>query len=97
MPGTENDESPRAFLSRVGNALLRIIALAVVGAAHWALEKGLTYVIPENFKSEATLIEDVSFLFFLLIYLYLLWDMLKVFIPWLQSKPYPGTPTRRRR
>ena len=97
MAGIEIDESPWAFLFRVWNALLRIFALATIGAAHWGIEQGLSRILPDNFKPAKLLIEDVSFLFFLAIYLYLLWDMLKVFIPWLQAKPYPGTPLRRKK
>ena len=87
-----SDESPRAFLSRVLDALLRIGALLVVGFAHWVLEQGLKLIIPVNLGHAALmLMEDISFGFFALIYVYLLWDMLKIFIPWLQPKRYPGT------
>jgi hypothetical protein len=88
-PGRE--DSPKEFSVRVGNGLLRVAALLIMGGAHYLLEKSLIYIIPENMPWAKAWLQDISFVFFALIYVYLLWDMLKVFIPQLQPKPYPGT------
>ena len=90
------DESPQAFALRVRDALLRVAALFVMGAAHRALMWGLDYVVPANFDGAKVLLEDVSFVTFSMIFLYLLWDMLKVFVPWLQAKPYPAAPGKKK-
>ncbi len=86
MSDSPYDESPRAFVSRVGDALLRTLALVIFGVVHWLLEKGIRFVVPSNLDRASILLEDVSFVFFALIYVYLLWDMLKVFIPWINVK-----------
>jgi hypothetical protein len=83
-------ESPRRFIERVGDALLRSVALFVMGAVHWALEWCLRFIIPENMPPAKLWLEDISLVFFAAIYVYLLWDMFKVFVPWFQPKIYPG-------
>jgi hypothetical protein len=90
MPNTRRRDSVR-FLKKVGDALLRIAALGVMGVAHYALEKWLIYVIPENIQGAKPWLQDISFAAFILIYAFLLWDMVKIFVPRLQAKPYPGT------
>lgn len=90
MSVARKEDSPQEFLRKFGNALLRLAVLAVMGLVHFSLGKGLTYLAPENVPSARLWLQDIAFVFFALIYVYLLWDMVKVFIPYLQSKKYPG-------
>jgi hypothetical protein len=83
-------DSPRAFLLRAGNALLRLVVVAILGIAHWLLEEGILYVLPGNLNPCRLWVQDVFFCVFMLVYVYLLWDMVKVFIPRLQAEIYPG-------
>ena len=89
MGGAKTDESPRAFFRRVWDALLRVGALVLFGFIHYWMEKAIPLLVPRAWNGVSEYVEEISFLFFLAIYLYLLWDMLKVFVPWLQAKPYP--------
>ena len=85
------EDSPKAFLVKAGNAALRVIVLIAMGAIHILLEKGMMYLIPDNMPWARLWLQDIAFAFFVLIYVYLLWDVLKVFVPLLQAKgPYPG-------
>ena len=61
-----------------------------MGIAHWGLEKAILFIVPANIPAAGRWLEDISFGAFCLIYVYLLWDMIKVFIPRLQSGIYPG-------
>jgi hypothetical protein len=81
-------DSPKAFLRRAAEAFLRIVVMAIFGLAHWLLEKGIGLIIPENMKPTQLWIQDISFCAFIVIYGYLLWDMLAVFIPRLHQQPY---------
>ena len=88
-------ESPKAFIVRTGNALLRIAAMALLGAAHWLLEQGVPYVLPENLQSGRLWVQDVSFCAFMCIYAYLLWDMIQVFVPAGKKQPNPRTKAKK--
>lgn len=90
MLNPQHEDTPKEFLARIGSALLRVGALVVMGVIHYFLEKAMIYIIPENMPWAKHWLEDISFVIFLLIYVYLLWDMLKIFVPMLQSKVYPG-------
>jgi hypothetical protein len=79
--------SPRAFLHRVGAAFLRLIALGMLGGAHWLLERLTAILVRWSREPFAgVLLNDISFVIFLLIYLYLLWDIVRIFIPALTPK-----------
>ena len=55
--------------------------MAILMGCHWALNTALKHVVPSNLTSALVYAEDVEFTFFMLLNLYLLWDMLAVFIP----------------
>jgi hypothetical protein len=78
---------PKEFALRCWDAILRIIAIAIFGSLHWLLDKGLTYLLPENFRPAKVWIEDLAFVVFSLVDVYLLWEILKLFIPWLNPRP----------
>jgi hypothetical protein len=90
MLSTRHEDSPKDFLLRFWDAMLRIIGLFILILAHKYLTKSITANLPENMPWAKPWLEDISFVGFVLIYVYLLWDMLKIFIPWLQSDIYPG-------
>jgi hypothetical protein len=90
MSVARQTDSPREFLLMSLNALLRLAALAAMGLAHFLLEKGSVYLVPENIPSAKLWLQDIAFAFFSLIYVYLLWDMVTVFIPRLRLRSYPG-------
>jgi hypothetical protein len=78
--------SAKEFLEAVGNALLRIIALALFGAIHWMLDKGSEFLVPENFKGAKPWLQDIAFAGFALVYGFILYDMVCIFAPWTKSK-----------
>ena len=80
-------ESPKAFIQRCWDAMLRIVAIAIFGFLHWLMEMGIPYLLPENVKPMRLWLEDISFAVFSLVYVYLLWEILKLFIPWLNPRP----------
>jgi len=84
-------ESPKAFLARLGNAALRVAAMVLFICLHALIARALPLIVPENFKPALIWMQDVAFPFFALVYVYLLWDMVKVFVPKLNPKKYPGT------
>jgi hypothetical protein len=71
---------------KVGLALLRLVFLATFMGAHYFLNKALLLVMPPNMIRFAEVAQTVIAIMFLLIYLYLAWDMVTVFMPWL-SRP----------
>jgi len=87
MPTTEDEEQPLAFVKRVGDALLRIAAMVCFGIVHWAINKLIVFIVPYNMERADIWLEDISFIFFGIIYVYLLWDLLTVFIPRLKPRP----------
>jgi hypothetical protein len=78
--------SPKVFLGMVGNALLRILALAVFGVAHWLLDLGSVYLVPENLKEGRLWLQDIAFSGFALVYAFMLWEMICIFAPWTKAK-----------
>jgi hypothetical protein len=91
MPEEYAEEKPSVFLAKVRDALLRAGALIVLDAAHWCIEKSLDYFNHFSYRPARTLLDAAGYGAFALVYVYLLWDMLKIFVPWLRPKPYPGT------
>jgi hypothetical protein len=91
MPSNPERVSLEEFGWKFLNAMARIGALAVVGTVHYFLEKSLDYVVPDVLlPAGKTWLQIVSYVVFSLIYVYLLWETLKVFVPALQAKKYPG-------
>ena len=88
-------EPPLVFIKQVGNALLRVAALIVLIGAHWALGFVFSHLNHISYKPASVLLEASSYIVFALIYVYLAWDVAKIFIPWLRPKPYPGTEKER--
>jgi hypothetical protein len=87
----QHEDSPYEFLVKCGAALLRIGALFVFGTAHFYILKAMRHLIPANMPWARLWMEDISYPFFAVIYVYLLFDMVKAFIPILQAREYPGT------
>jgi formate hydrogenlyase subunit 4 len=90
MARLHDEESPLPFILKVGNALLRIAALIVLFVAHWLLEKVMTFLFPAPYPPARILLEAISYIVFAFLYVYLLWDMVVVFVPRLRPKLYPG-------
>jgi hypothetical protein len=82
-------EPPPRFLDRVLDALLRLGAAFALGYAHHWLTWGLHSEIPENMEGLFVYVDDLSAVFYLVIYFYLLFDVLKLFVPQLNPQPYP--------
>jgi hypothetical protein len=84
--GTKEKSELRLLCRKVGLALLRLAFLAVFMGAHYLLNKALLLVMPSNMMRFVEVAQSVIAIMFLLIYLYLAWDMVTVFMPWL-SRP----------
>jgi len=80
----------RVFWQRVWAALSRLLALLIFIGAHWVLNRALAYVVPPNLSGTLVFAQDVIYVFFLMVYAYLAWDMLTVFVPRLKRPFYPG-------
>lgn len=74
----------RVFIRSVGSALLRLVALVLFLVVHYYLNKALVFFCPANLTGTVIFVESVIFVFFALIYVYLAWDMVTVFVPWLR-------------
>lgn len=74
----------RAFWIKALDALSRLVALGIFGTAHYLLDKGLQKVFDPSMTKMLTFARDVVSVLFLLIYIYLCWDMVIVFIPFLE-------------
>jgi hypothetical protein len=80
----------KGFWSRTLEAGSHILALALFGAVHFLLNIGVRYLVPSNMRGAAVWLEDMFFVAFSLVYLYVVIDMVLVFMPLLRAKPYPG-------
>jgi hypothetical protein len=78
------------FLRRCLSALLRVMALGLFMGTHYLLNRALQYVVPKNLPGSTVWVEDCMYLVFLLIYLFLGWELLVVFKPSLKRFEYPG-------
>jgi hypothetical protein len=83
---TVDKHEVRTLCRKVGLALLRLLALGVFMVAHYFVNKALLLVIPSNMTRFLEVAQAVIAIMFLFIYLYLAWDMVTVFMPWL-SRP----------
>jgi hypothetical protein len=70
-----------AFWIKVLGALSRLVALTIFLLAHYGLNQALRLVFPSQMTSMLALAEDAVGITFILIYVYLSWDLLTVFIP----------------
>lgn len=48
---------------------------------HWAFSHAFKLIVPPNLEKGLLWIDDILFVFFSMIYVYLCWDMLIAFIP----------------
>jgi len=78
IPG--QDET-RGFWRRVGIAFQRIVALFLFLGVHYLLTLVIKLVFPPMLQKMVELAEGFVSAFFLLIYIYLAWDVLVVFVP----------------
>lgn len=83
---------PLVFIKRVWNAILRIGAAILFGYIHLWMQRWFPYIVPENIKNGRLWLEDIAFVAFTLVLVFLLWDMVKIFAPSLNRKEYPGVP-----
>jgi len=72
------------FWQRVWSALQPLIALVIFAIAHWIVNHVLKWILPPNLEWAFPFVEDVFYVFFFLVYVYLGWEMVTVFIPWLR-------------
>jgi hypothetical protein len=73
--------SNRVFWAQVWSALQRLFALAIFLAAHAALNRALAYTAPPDQIGALAFVQSALFVFFLMIYVYLTWEMVSVFVP----------------
>lgn len=92
ISSARHEDTPKELLVKAMNAMLRIGVMLVFGTIHFFLLRAMRHLIPQNMPSGRLLLEDISFVFFFLVYVYLLWDMVCVFIPAFQisGNPSPG-------
>jgi len=95
MPRRHDDVSPLAFLRRVRDALLRIAALMALVASHWALDKLMEWASPTQYGPGKFLLGMISQAVFYLVYVYLMYDVLKIFIPWFDVDSYTKSAKKR--
>ena len=88
-------ESPVAFLTKVRDAAIRAAALIVLDFCHWCIERSFAFFNHFSYKPASVVLEGISYIVFAFLYVYLLWDMVKVFVPWLRPKTYPGIERRK--
>ena len=85
MDGQGGGES-REFWLRVWQAIQRIPALMVFAGAHYLLNWVLKLVTPSRLGEALILAQAMVFIFFLLVYFKIGWDMVKVFVPSLEVR-----------
>ncbi len=68
-------------------AISRLVALAIFLLAHYGLDRALQLLYPPNMTHMFEIAQIATSISFLLIYVYLCWDMVTVFIPRLK-RPY---------
>ena len=66
----------RPFWLKVVAVLERVVALIVFGIVHYVLNSLVRFIAPFNMRATALLLEDIFFVVFCLVYVYLAWDML---------------------
>jgi hypothetical protein len=61
--------------------------------AHYALNRLFVLIVPANFGAPQLLVEDIIYVFFCLVYVYVAFDMLLVFVPSLRKSSYHAPAT----
>ena len=79
----------RSFYLKVWIAAQRLVAFLLFAAFHRLLSLVTAYVIPAGFAEGLKFAQAVIGVMFILIYLYLAWDMLSVFLP--SRRPFTGS------
>jgi hypothetical protein len=69
-----------------------LVVLAIFIGVHFLLNKLLAFVMPAEMQKMKLLMEDILWICFALIYVYLAWETLAAFIPWLRRGEYRGQP-----
>jgi len=87
---TDGISEIREFWIKVVAALSRLAALALFLLVHYVMNRVLVLVFPPNMTRMFDLARDAISVVFLLIYVYLCWDMATVFIPRLKRPSKPG-------
>lgn len=81
------DSSPKdGFWQNVWAAFQRLIALVLFAGAHGVVNRVLKWVTPPHMEKAFPFVEDVLWVFFVLVYANLCWEMVTIFIPWLKPK-----------
>jgi len=79
-------DSPRQFLAIVANALVRVVALIILGLSHWGLGWLLRFLASYPVSAANEILTSISDIAFTMIYIYILWDMVCMFVPWLRPQ-----------
>lgn len=85
----ENVSEDALFWRHVWSAVQRIVAFLILAGLHKLIDYVLRWVTPANFAGAVVYLEDVVFVAFGMVYIYLIWDVVTVFIPALRRKSYP--------
>jgi hypothetical protein len=80
------DPPKNVFWQKVWSAIQRAIALIVFKGVHLLLDYVLNWNTPPDMVPIARFMDDALWIVFNLVYVYLCWEMLAVFIPWLRRK-----------
>ena len=75
----------RDFWWRVLSALSRLAALGMFMAVHFLLNHGFEFIVPSDMAASLRFIQDIVYVVFVLVYVYLAFDMLTVFVPRLKG------------
>jgi hypothetical protein len=81
----------RVFWGKVWTGLQRLFALALFVSAHWCVGRMFRLVFPPSMGRVLDFVEIVTSLFFSLIYVYLAWEVLAAFFPWLKRSANVNT------
>jgi hypothetical protein len=79
--GEDGKTELQGFWGRVLAAVSRLVALGLFIGIHYLLNTALFYAVPSNMTGALSFAQDVIYVIFLLLYLYLAIDMFRVFIP----------------
>ena len=79
-------EAASATVAVLAAALCRLIALVIFMGAHYGLNHAFEFVVPSNMKATLMFTEDIIYVAFVIIYVYLAFDILRVFMPRLGGK-----------
>jgi hypothetical protein len=75
------DRAQVTFWFRLWAALQRVFALWILIAVHYLLNRALTWLLPASMKAALTLLQSFTYVLFMVVYAYLMWDMVIIFVP----------------